>query len=429
MPKQTTRTCCALLLCCVAIALLGGCTTNSLTSAEPSAQGAVSPSGTLVGQLTPVPEGLPIMFPSSDMLRAVGEYPLTGDYRYRYRDVLNNRYQGAPTTGAYAGQYAGSGLVTYDLTPGATLAGTITANGLQPNFAYQIKLQGQPTGPRRNSAGQPYSLTSKANWSNEEIGKVGRWWCVEHGNLTDGQLAGHNGHLILGYLVFDFLVTDSTGHASCPVNLDSSWHVLWKESQRTRTANDSVSKLVTVAWDPNAYEAPEFDPYRVPQVFVAGPSNVYAEWESTRGLPGSIQLAAGEYACRLLLTEESFHNDFGDTAYPDGGFWAHALSDEALTFTIAGPPPAPPTISIQSPANDASYTFGAKITFQGTAASSTGQSISSSIVWRIDGTTVYTGAKFTKSNLAVGSHIVIASVTNNGQSAEDSHTITVRKRR
>jgi predicted component of type VI protein secretion system len=48
----------------------------------------------------------------------------------------------------------------------------------------------------------------------------------------------------------------------------------------------------------------------------------------------------------LLLTEESFHNvppdlpyTWGQTYYPDGGFWAHALSDEAFAFTISGGPP------------------------------------------------------------------------------------------
>jgi hypothetical protein len=50
-----------------------------------------------------------------------------------------------------------------------------------------------------------------------------------------------------------------------------------------------------------------------------------------------------------MLTEESFHNtppslglSWGDTHYEDGGFWAHALSDEAFAFTITGDEPPGP---------------------------------------------------------------------------------------
>ena len=55
-------------------------------------------------------------------------------------------------------------------------------------------------------------------------------------------------------------------------------------------------------------------------------------------------LPGGNYQCRLLLTEESFHNSppkvhwpWGMTRYADGGFWAHALSDDEFAFTIVPP--------------------------------------------------------------------------------------------
>jgi len=265
----------------------------------------------------------------------VGPYPLTDQY-YRYRDMLDHRYLAAPTNGSYDGCYDTLGLVTYSLIGGKTLQGTLTAHGLKQHFAYQIKLEGQPT--------EPYPWTtspnSAENWSNKQIGSVGRWWCNDCGwNVTDSELRKHRGHWILGYLLFDFLMTDISGSATQPLYLDSSFHVVWRTDQRppNRTL-DGKPRPHSVTYGSGVYESPS--PFPDQTIYV------YAEGESQRPRPGRVTLPAGSYRCRLLLTEESFHNvppdlpyTWGQTYYPDGGFWAHALSDEAFAFTISGGPP------------------------------------------------------------------------------------------
>jgi len=41
-----------------------------------------------------------------------------------------------------------------------------------------------------------------------------------------------------GYLVFDYFITDENGDAIVSFETDSSYHVLWKTSQWTRTAQN-----------------------------------------------------------------------------------------------------------------------------------------------------------------------------------------------
>ncbi len=92
--------------------------------------------------------------------------PITGG-TFRFKDC-NGRTFGD----AYIQSYTYSNAqvtVALDDHPGqAYLSGLITATGLKPNFAYQIKLGG------RNSKLSPAGTGDDA--TNERLGLIGRWW-------------------------------------------------------------------------------------------------------------------------------------------------------------------------------------------------------------------------------------------------------------
>ncbi|MBM3471843.1 MAG: hypothetical protein FJX75_01055 [Armatimonadetes bacterium] len=301
---------------CVSLALVGLLAWG--VSGCGSSTGPVPPGGSLVHALS------------------IGPYPPAGQY-YRYRDILDHPYLFSPGDGSCAECYAPPALVTFTSGSGGatTLAGTLTAASLRPHFAYQVKLEGMPVKP------YPWSGTDLAdppNWSNKQIGSVGRWWCNTCGwNVADNQLSRHRGHWVLGYLLFDFFITDIGGNALRDIHLDSSFHVLWRTDQRTPTANDGAPREHTVTYRSDVYSTP----------FSAATTSVYAEGEPNRPQPGQVTLPGGSYRCRLLLTEESFHNvppalasqyPWGQTNYADGGFWAHALSDDQFAFTVGATP-------------------------------------------------------------------------------------------
>lgn len=213
--------------------------------------------------------------------------------------------------------------MTYN-TQGNTLFSTLQAENLKPNFAYQLKLVGTPGTP-----------------SNEQIGLSGRWWQEEWNGTawTDGQNLNNKGdgsspnpndityfsrknimdttsptglkYRYTGYLVFDYFITDETGNATLTFEANSSYHVVWKTSQRGRTDADGPLKSSTFDAGP---QSPAYDiDYPIQTV------SFFGEWER---LPvGGIYPQTGEYAAQIMLTEESFHG----TGQYDGN-WAAAMS-------------------------------------------------------------------------------------------------------
>ena len=215
---------------------------------------------------------------------------INGSYQ-RWRDVAENTYAGSYRVSYSYGQANVS--VTYSQS-GANFSGTFDATGLKPNFAYQLKLQGKP---------------SEDPVSDQRLKDIGRSYDIAL-NET------------IGYVVFDFIVTDRNGEAHCNFSLANSYHVLWKVSQRTPQPNDSSPKSVTVQGGPE-------DP---PQAYLdaVGPTGVevYAQWE--KGIPGNVQLPAGAYNVRFIITEESFHSSQSDTT---GGYWSTVMSGD-VSFLI-----------------------------------------------------------------------------------------------
>ena len=195
-------------------------------------------------------------------------------------------------------------------------------HSLKPNFCYQVKLEG-PSKPWESDP-------SGNDFVNAQLGYNGRWWCDTcNATLDDRTVSMHmrRSHYVKGYLLFGFIVTDGDGRVDQTVVVDSSYHVVWKTSQRSRGANDGPNTLVnrTIAPDGWAYDTS----YGIAE-------QLYAEWEPDRPLPGDLALAAGAYnGVQLRLTEESFHS-----THPLGGNWRTVLVADGLSFVI-GEEPSP----------------------------------------------------------------------------------------
>ena len=169
------------------------------------------------------------------------------DPNQRWRDVAGQAYAAVRKTGYDYGQAD----VELDLAPsGATLEGALTASGLKPNFAYQLKLNGRPAFLFGDEGDDE---------ANERLGYAGRWWArqirdrdgtiVRQWRSNDKEYDGwkfrrfHDAdhHVVFdGYLLFDYLVTDADGSASLDIALDGSFHVLFKTAQREPKPNDSI---------------------------------------------------------------------------------------------------------------------------------------------------------------------------------------------
>ena len=132
------------------------------------------------------------------------------------------------------------------------------------------------------------------------------------------------GHLYqyTGYLVFDYFITDGVGNAMIDFETNSSYHVLWKTSQRTHTDDDGPTKSTTFDADdfPDYYDT-EGDDFLIQTV------HVFGEWER---LPmGETYLPPGVYQAQIVLTEESFH---GTGVIPYAGSWAGAMGANIQFF-------------------------------------------------------------------------------------------------
>lgn len=243
---------------------------------------------------------------------------------FRWRDAAGNPY-----SAAYQAVYCYTQArvsITFS-TNAAILSGTITATGLKPNFAYQLKLNGRPEVDPDG---------------NERVGLSGRWWQQswlgsawdDGGNLNDkgtgsspnpndaiysvrrdaidGTSPSGRRYRFTGYRPFDYFVTDAEGTAAISFSVLSAYHVLWRTSQLNPSVGDGP--VVTRSFNPGPSESPAYD-----TTHAAGTVSVFGEWER---LPaGGVKLPAGSYSLDFYLTEESFHGVDGEGS----GTWAHAM--------------------------------------------------------------------------------------------------------
>jgi hypothetical protein len=106
--------------------------------------------------------------------------------------------------------------------------------------------------------------------------------------------------------------------------------VLWATNDSTGVgtghknpgANDSVVIYYDFAASPAINSAAYSSDYGNAHV------GVFAEWEPGRALPGQLSLPIGEYLCKFVLTEESFHQS------GLGGGWASVLEVDVNFITV-----------------------------------------------------------------------------------------------
>jgi hypothetical protein len=204
------------------------------------------------------------------------------------------------------------------LARGETFIGRLSAEGLKPNFAYQLKLRGVPADPV----------------AFRRIGVLGRWeFPAERRNLTDAEYeAMPDKSPVRSYVLFDFFITDGHGRADKRLYADSSFHVLWNlGKQRAPDPSDGV-----VVHAPCRRPEPWF--YANPSALLET-HYVYGEAEKgqavPRPAPGAAFLPAGNYRAEFVLTEESFHH------YGDGGYWATVMAAPAEFEVADRPRPQP----------------------------------------------------------------------------------------
>ena len=169
-------------------------------------------------------------------LDPIGDVTTWPDTPYRWKDILDHIYaQTYQDTFAYD-----LPRVTVAHDPyGQTFSGRLTGFGLKPNFAYQMKLVGKPTG-LWDEAGD--------DQSNEYIGYEGRWWREQPdpGNSDDADYEAHKDdstYIFVGYLLFDYFVTDEYGHGTKDFSLNSSYHVLWNTVLNARPPGPNDSPI------------------------------------------------------------------------------------------------------------------------------------------------------------------------------------------
>lgn len=267
------------------------------------------------------------------LLQEIGECPVSATLHdinsgqpnptgnYRWMDVADQIYSAIYQ---HAYNYT-QGAATIQFFPAAArFHGVFSCANLKPHFAYQVKLVGIPGTP-----------------SNESIGLAGRWWQEEWNgsawvngqnlnNKGDGSSPNPNDQVYFarrditdptsptgrkyrytGYLLFDYFSTDEFGGALLSFEQNSSYHVLWKTSQRSPSSQDGP--LRTTIFDvglPDPVSAYDVD-------YPAATATIFGEWER---LPvGGVTLPLGAYEADFVLTEESFHG--GGLA----GGWAAAM--------------------------------------------------------------------------------------------------------
>ncbi len=169
------------------------------------------------------------------------------------------------------------------------------------------------------------------------------------------------------------------------------------------------------------------------------PGSGYEAWDGTSmATPHVSAVAALVWSWDPTLTNVEIRNALTATAQDLGAagrdvYYGYGLVQARAALEFLGyegggtnPVNTAPTLSISNPANNSSFAEGEVITFTATASDAEDGILSASIVWKLNGTTLHTGASFTKSDLPVGTHTIEASVTDTGGLlATDQVTVTI----
>jgi len=285
---------------------------------------------------TPILDPTPPVNPTSASLALRSVADSWNKAAPRWRDIGNNLFSDAFRAGF--SYQSGSVVLTYPRSPiTKTFSAHISARGLKPNFAYQLKLAGKPiSGPQgwgtsrssvsasTNDVGAAPVLHNVAgtpvggdDWTNQQLGYAGRWWddtSAPSTNLDDAYFrANYPNHTVYGYLFMGDFITDNSGNAEADVRADRSFHITWQDAQ-------NGVKDVLLGTFPLAPSATNYG-YSAP--LSANSQTLWYELEPGRVQP--VVLPSGTYHCRLLVTEEAFHTAGGE----GGGVWQTVLATEA----------------------------------------------------------------------------------------------------
>ncbi len=157
---------------------------------------------------------------------------------------------------------------------------------------------------------------------------------------------------------------------------------------------------------------------------VAQPASGYEAWDGTSmATPHVSAVAALVWSWDPTLTNVEIRNALTATAQDLGTvgrdvYYGYGLVQARAALEYlgydGGTGNTAPTLSITSPAPNSSFEQDVAITFTATADDAEDGSLSDAIVWKLNGTTLFTGATFTKFDLPVGTHTIEASVMDSG---------------
>lgn len=348
--------------------------------------GAPQPTPTVAS--TPSPTVLPTPTPApSASIRMVAYQDTWAEARERWWDMGavrtngNDKFnqfndwltQGNPNGQFDYSQRATNVVLTYQRNPSTPyFVGHISAKGLKPNFVYQLKLTGKPvSGPRgtgtsqsyvavstKSSEGQPQARTVRDSkgqpipingddWTNQQLGYAGRWWNDSNasGNtnaITDDVYASNTDDTIYGYQFLGDFVTDSKGNAETDIKGNRSYHITWQDWQSG--IKDVFFGSFNVRGFLDRSNPPHYFGYGAyaPSMGDAahdqnGLSKVSLWYELQSGRPDPVVLPSGTYHCRLLVTEETFHNMYGATDNLLGGKWKTVMATEERDIASGAP--------------------------------------------------------------------------------------------
>ena len=320
----------------------------------------------------------------------IGSYKSGATDRY---NQFNDWVSGGASNGSFQYGVTGQVTITYDTTPSSPyFTAHVSATGLKPNFAYQLKLTGKPVSGLRGSGTASSYITSTnklasgtpvmhpvydANgnltpvngddWTNQQLGYLGRWWDDEptppSTNINDSYFQTYYpGRTIYGYIYMGNFFTDAQGNCEKDITGRYSYHITWQDWQSgikdvlVPGSPFSIGGYLDNS-DPTHYYAYGANPPASGVATENGKAsiNLYYEYEASRSRAAGMVMPNGTYRCRLLVTEETFHNTYGNgTNNALGGVWKTVLATEDFTYngnTVTGPD--------TNPANDIVFTIGA----------------------------------------------------------------------
>ena len=159
---------------------------------------------------------------------------------------------------------------------------------------------------------------------------------------------------------------------------------------------------------------------------VEQPASGYEAWDGTSmATPHVSAVAALVWSWDPTLTNVEIRNALTATAQDLGTagrdiYFGYGLVQARTALEYLGyggttpPVNTAPTLTVSSPATGSSFAEGETITFTASATDTEDGNLSGTIVWKLNGVTLYTGASFPKTDLPVGTHTLDVSVTDSG---------------